>query len=351
MVDKHPRSSSSSFDPPRTSNSIEFPITPYPNFDRELSITTSGAEEVVDRPKIRPVRRIAAVIIGDEILNGKTLDTNSHQLASLSFSLGIQLGTVQVIPDDERSIVECLRRLCRVEEEYDMIITSGGIGPTHDDITYQSLAKVFDPKGEMEYDQETIRRMEVYNDHHPRSKRMITRTEEQRLARRRMALFPKHHTEILFVQPHLWVPVVRLHHKIYILPGVPTLFQQLLQALLWHYIPLPPESEKPHRVTIQTTHPESIIAPILTDFSTRFRGGGKVDDRVGGSQGGIKIGSYPNLITGQVTVSLIGSELDRLNVVADQIRLAFDRLASSPSPSPDEPTARSTPSDDGRNKL
>merc|ERR1711963_1132329 len=108
-------------------------------------------------------------------------------------------------------------------------------------------------------------------EHTNQKKNMITRTEEQRLARHRMALFPKKKSQVLFVHPNLWVPVVSLSNKIFILPGVPILFHQLLQALFFYYIPLPPETEKPHRVLIQTKLPESIIAPILTRFTQEFK--------------------------------------------------------------------------------
>lgn len=279
---------------------INFLTTPYPTFHKDT----------------QPVRTVACVIIGDEILNGKTLDTNSNHLASLSFSLGIQLKKIEVIPDQEDVIVSCIKRLCEPEHEFDMIITSGGIGPTHDDITYQSLAKVFDPHGELEYDQETIRRME---EHTSRKKNMITKTEEQRIARHRMGLFPKKNSKVLFVQPNLWVPVVSLANKIFILPGVPILFQQLLQALLLNYIPLPPETEKPNRVLIETTLPESLIAPMLTKFTEEFKQ----------SKQDIKLGSYPNLITGRVSISLIGTQLEKINSIASLIKTELDLITQS----------------------
>jgi molybdopterin-biosynthesis enzyme MoeA-like protein len=86
--------------------------------------------------------------------------------------------------------------------------------------------------------------MELYNG---RKAGTATVTEAQRVARHRMALFPTRSCTVLAVDPLLWVPVVALSHKVFILPGVPGLFQQLLQALLCHYIPLPPDSEKPRQ--------------------------------------------------------------------------------------------------------
>lgn len=84
--------------------------------------------DLAQRP---PARRAACVIIGDEILNGKTLDTNSRHLAGLLFRSGISLNKIEVVPDVEDEIVECVRRLSQPEARFDMIFTSGGIGPTH----------------------------------------------------------------------------------------------------------------------------------------------------------------------------------------------------------------------------
>ncbi|KAK4052079.1 hypothetical protein OIV83_002373 [Microbotryomycetes sp. JL201] len=100
------------------------------------------------------VRSAGCILIGDEILNGKTRDSNANFLAKACFDLAIDLKRVEIIPDDEDEIVEAVRRMHR---SYDLVITSGGIGPTHDDITYESIAKAFDV--ELEYHEETKKRM------------------------------------------------------------------------------------------------------------------------------------------------------------------------------------------------
>jgi molybdenum cofactor synthesis domain-containing protein len=82
----------------------------------------------------------ACLIIGDEVLNGKTKDSNSHYLSKLCFSYGIQLKRIEVIPDDCGDIVKSVKNLVAA---HDFVFTSGGIGPTHDDITYKSIAKAF----------------------------------------------------------------------------------------------------------------------------------------------------------------------------------------------------------------
>ena len=158
---------------------------------------------------------------------GKTRDSNSNFAAKLCFDLGIELKRIEVIADDEDEIVEAARRMV---DRYDMVLTSGGIGPTHDgpsmsvtrltlaDITYSSLAKAFDDDGKLEYHDETLRRMNEMGacacpsrpscDPGKRRWNLDQQTEEQQTARKRMALFPVD-SEALFVAPDLWVCVRR----------------------------------------------------------------------------------------------------------------------------------------------
>ncbi|EEB92101.1 hypothetical protein MPER_09439, partial [Moniliophthora perniciosa FA553] len=141
-----------------------FEVTPIP---KELS-------------KAKPIRTAAALVIGDEILNGKTMEKNSHYFAKYCFDLGIDLHQaflashaqvayiaarlsskrIEVIPDEEEEIIAASRRMV---QKYDLVITTGGIGPTHDDITYASLAKAFDQT--LEHHGETLRRMDDMNIH------------------------------------------------------------------------------------------------------------------------------------------------------------------------------------------
>ncbi|KAF9485943.1 Molybdopterin binding protein [Pholiota conissans] len=233
------------------------------------------------------IKTAAALIIGDEILNGKTLDRNSHCFAQYCFEHGINLKRIEVIADDESEIIEASRRLV---QSYDFVITSGGIGPTHDDITYESLGKAFGQQ--LVHHDETIRRMAEMNKH----RRWIgTQNAEQLAATNRMALFPEN-AEVIFVGEDIWVPVIRLAGKLCIFPGIPALFQKMLHNLT-PFIPLPPPHERPLRIQIFTERPESMIAPYLTSLQERLK------------PHGIQVGSYPVLYKG-VFVSLIGRDLD-----------------------------------------
>ncbi|KAG8216151.1 MoaB/Mog domain-containing protein [Butyriboletus roseoflavus] len=232
----------------------------------------------------------------DEILNGKTLDRNSNYFARFCFEHGIDLKRVEVIADDEDEIAEASRRMV---ERYDLVITSGGIGPTHDDITYASLAKAFGQQ--LSYHAETLTRMEELIRLRPS---FTQQNEEQRIARKRMALFP-HAAEVLFVAPDIWVPVVRLGGKLCVFPGIPSLFQKMLDSLK-HLLPLPPPDARPCRLQVFTNLPESSIAPYLTTLQKRV------------TPEGIRIGSYPLVLRG-VYVSLIGANHDRIRELAVEV--------------------------------
>ena len=82
----------------------------------------------------------AMIVIGDEILSGRTKDRNIGHLADIMTAIGIDLKEVRIVADDEAAIVEAVNAL-RVRHTY--VFTSGGIGPTHDDITADSIAKAF----------------------------------------------------------------------------------------------------------------------------------------------------------------------------------------------------------------
>ncbi|KAJ1301115.1 hypothetical protein OPQ81_003528 [Rhizoctonia solani] len=240
----------------------------------------------------KTIKTAACLIIGDEILNGKTHDSNSHYFAKFCFERGVALKRIEVIADDEDEIIEASQRMVK---NYDFIVTSGGIGPTHDDITYASLGAAFN--NSLMLHQPTLERMYEMSKHRPETH---NQTEAQRTARERMALLPEGPgAEALFVCEDLWVPVSRLQGKLCVLPGVPSLFRKLLDGLV-PYLSLPHDSER------SCHSPESHIAPFLTSLQARV----KPED--------IQIGSYPTIGKG-VTVSLIGKNPTRLAELALEV--------------------------------
>ncbi|PPQ93727.1 hypothetical protein CVT25_013067 [Psilocybe cyanescens] len=265
--------------PPHTK--VTFPVSPVPK-----NPLGEGAY----------IRTAAALIIGDEILNGKTLDRNSHHFAQYCFEHGINLKRIEVIADNEEEIIEASRRLV---DKYDFVVTSGGIGPTHDDITYESLGKAFGQK--LVHHDETILRLNEMSKHRSW---VGTQNAEQLAATHRMALFPEK-AEVIFVAEDIWVPVVRLAGKLCIFPGIPALFQKMLHNLTF-FLPLPPKNERPLRIQIFTERPESIIAPYLTSLQEQLK------------PHGIQVGSYPVLYKG-VYVSLIGRDFQPKDAGNDNI--------------------------------
>ncbi|KAK1708281.1 molybdenum cofactor synthesis domain-containing protein [Colletotrichum lupini] len=251
-----------------------------------------------DERNTRTIHTAACLIIGDEVLGGKTVDTNSAYMAKWCFSLGINLKRVEVIEDDESEIVEAVRRM---SDRYDFVVTSGGIGPTHDDITYQSIAKAFDLP--LVLNQEAFEKMKKLSKPHPGQPNFDWDVDSPALqAKLRMVILPtdeKRDPKKQFVFPHedLWVPVNVVNGNIHILPGVPRLFEKLLDGLKPGIVPrlTDPEGKGLCRVLISTPLPESAVAGYLTQLAA------KVEPK------GVKVGSYPRW--GQNgTVTLVGRD-------------------------------------------
>ena len=99
----------------------------------------------------------AILIIGNEILSGRTQDTNTSTLATWLNSIGVKVGEVRVIPDVEETIISTLNHFRNI---YNYVFTTGGIGPTHDDITAESVSKAFGLKYEIH--QEAYKILEAY---------------------------------------------------------------------------------------------------------------------------------------------------------------------------------------------
>ncbi|KAI8646638.1 MoaB/Mog domain-containing protein [Parasitella parasitica] len=242
------------------------------------------------------IKTAACCIIGDEILSGKTKDTNSHFLATMLFSLGIELKAIQVVGDEANGIIKSVRELSSL---YDIVFTSGGIGPTHDDITYMSIATAY--QLDMKIDQETYDYI----------KTQVTKRNPDTVMTKfhtRMATFPYPAT-LLREAPDIKIPIVLVHGNIYILPGIPSLFQLLLNSLrprlqaMSQTVPF-------YRREIATASPEVSIAAILSDLHTQH----------------VKIGSYPvwNNDKVKVIVTVSGQDVSKVNETADRLAKAIN---------------------------
>jgi molybdenum cofactor synthesis domain-containing protein len=153
------------------------------------------------------------IIIGNEILTGRTQDANLAHIATRLGDIGIRVTEARVIPDDEAVIVEAVNA-CRARHTY--VFTTGGIGPTHDDITAASVAKAFGrPFGR---NQEAERRLLAY---YP--------PERVNAARMRMADTPE--GVELIDNPVSIAPGFRIEN-VHVLPGVPKIMQAMLDGVL-----------------------------------------------------------------------------------------------------------------------
>ncbi|KFH44044.1 hypothetical protein ACRE_052090 [Hapsidospora chrysogenum ATCC 11550] len=264
----------------------------------------------VDERRTRTIHTAACLIIGDEVLGGKTVDTNSAYMAKWCFSLGINLKRVEAIQDDESEIIEATRRM---SERYDFVVTSGGIGPTHDDITYQSIAKAFSLP--LKLHPEAFEKMKRLSRPHPSQPKFDWDTDSPALkAKLRMVELPTDESrpldqQFFFPYDDLWVPVTVVNGNVHILPGVPRLFERLLDGMKPLIIPrlVDPEGKGSYRVLFSTPLPESAVAPYLSELAA------KVEPH------GVKVGSYPRWGKKWNTVTLVGRDHDYLESLVSEV--------------------------------
>ena len=210
----------------------------------------------------------AILIIGNEILSGRTQDTNTSTLATWLNSIGVIVKEVRVIPDIEKTIVDTLNIL-RKENNY--VFTTGGIGPTHDDITAQSVSKAFGLKYETH--KEAFKILEAYY-----------KPGEFNEGRQKMVKMPENAKLIL--NPTSGAPGFSIEN-VFCLPGVPSILKSMLGSLKNEIVGGEPVLS--HTISLKTV--ESEIANSLT----------KVQDQ----NGDVEIGSYPFFHAGKLGVSIV----------------------------------------------
>ena len=210
----------------------------------------------------------AILIIGNEILSGRTQDTNTTTLAIWLNSIGVKVSEVRVIPDVEKIIINTLN-LLRKTNNY--VFTTGGIGPTHDDITAESVAKAFKLKYEIH--KEAFKILENYY-----------KPGEFNEGRQKMVWMPENAELIL--NPTSGAPGFSVGN-VFCLPGVPSILKSMLGGLKNKIVGGEPILSK----TISLRTVESEIASSLT----------KVQDQ----NKDVEIGSYPFFHAGKLGVSIV----------------------------------------------
>jgi molybdenum cofactor synthesis domain-containing protein len=196
------------------------------------------------------------ILIGDELLSGKVVDENARFLVEELRELGVALRRICVIPDVLDEIAATVREFAG---RYDHVFTSGGVGPTHDDLTMEGVARAFDS--------EVTR--------HPHLEDLLRRYYGERLEERnlRMADVPK---GAHFVDgDHPTWPVIAMSN-VYILPGIPEIFRRKFKSIRERF-----RGEPFHLRCVFTSDEEGRIAGEL--------------DRIVASYHGVQVGSYPKL--------------------------------------------------------
>jgi FAD synthetase len=222
------------------------------------------------------------VIIGNEVLSGKTQDTNSHFLSKELRALGVELRRVVVIPDEIELIG---REVAAFARDFDFVFTTGGVGPTHDDVTMAGIARGFGVN--------VIR--------HPDLERRLRERHGANIneARLRMAEVPE--GAELVGDWSLYGPVVKMKN-VYIFPGIPKVLQDRFEAIKESF------REAPYYLKIiYSREGEGVIASILHDLLASFPD--------------LLLGSYPVLDNPDYRVKLTLESKDR-----DYLDRAFNKL-------------------------
>ena len=208
------------------------------------------------------------LIIGNEILSGRTQDTNTSTLATWLNSIGVKVEEVRIIPDVEKTIIDTLNFL---RNTYDYVFTTGGIGPTHDDITAQSVAKAFEIKYEIH--KEAFKILEKYY-----------QPGEFNEGRQKMVWMPEKAN--LIINPTSGAPGFSVEN-VFCLPGVPSILKSMLGGLTNSIV----GGEPILNMTISLRTVESEIASSLT--------------KVQNDNLDVEIGSYPFFHAGKLGVSIV----------------------------------------------
>tara|TARA_B100001123_G_scaffold38172_1_gene39447 strand:- start:3242 stop:3997 length:756 start_codon:yes stop_codon:yes gene_type:complete len=219
----------------------------------------------------------AIVIIGNEILSGRTQDVNVFNISSWLNELGVKLEEVRIIPDLENSIIKTINEL---RKKFKYIFTTGGIGPTHDDITSKSIAKAFNMK--YGYHPEAYAILEKY----------YTKDKFSE-GRKKMAMMPINASLIL--NPSSGAPGFIIEN-VYCLPGVPSILKSMLGELNNKI----KGGKKILSRTISAQTVESEIAKSLEKVQNKFKK--------------VEIGSYPFFRLGKIGVSLVIRSTDKKKI-------------------------------------
>ncbi len=214
------------------------------------------------------------IIIGNEVLSGRTKDLNTSTISAWLNSIGIIVREVRVIPDIEKIIIDTVNEL---RNKFDYVFTTGGIGPTHDDITAESISKAFNLK--YDFHKEAFSILEKYYE-----------PGKFNEGRQKMAKMPV--TANLILNPSSGAPGFYVKN-VFCLPGVPSILKSMIGGINNVLVGGDPILSK----TINLRTYESEISKSLTNVQNENKD--------------VEIGSYPFFRQGKLGVSIVLRSVDQ----------------------------------------
>ena len=210
------------------------------------------------------------IIIGDEILSGRTKDTNINWIATELNNIGVRLIESRINSDDSETIIETVKNFTK---KFTYVFSCGGIGPTHDDITTESVARAFDQK--LVKDPEAMRRLKLHYE---------GTNIEFNEARQKMAIIPTNSS--LIDNPVSAAPGFKIEN-LFVFAGVPKIMQGMFNTILNDLI----GGVKLKSKTVSSNIGEGLIAKDLERIEKKFKN--------------VKIGSYPYFKPGNFGTSIV----------------------------------------------
>ena len=217
----------------------------------------------------------ALLVIGDEILSGRTPDRNIAYIAAFLAGIGIQLNEVRIVRDDEDEIVSAINPL---REQFNYVFTTGGIGPTHDDITAGAVAKALGVS--IDVDERALSLMRPYYE-----KRGLELTP----SRLRMARVPEGAT---LIKNRISIAPGFLIENIIVMAGVPEIMHVMLDDATQYL----KTGRKMHSESLHIPRPEGEVADLFSEHQSYYKD--------------VLMGSYPKFQDGRIFCELVLRSID-----------------------------------------
>ena len=249
------------------------------------------------RGSMSPIVTAALIVIGNEILSGRTHDANVPYLAARLNDLGVRLREVRIVADDEAAIAAAVNVLRRA---HDYVLVTGGIGPTHDDITAASVARAFAVP--LERNAEALKRLEAF---------YAGRGVDLNEARLGMADMPR--GVELIDNPVSGAAGFQIEN-VFVMAGVPEIMQAMFEGVKHRLSGGAPLRTR----TVAVDLPEGKIAEVLEGIQERYAD--------------VEIGSYPYYRSGAFGVKVVLRAVDaaRLAAAAAELMRALRELGGTP---------------------